>query len=203
MIGIKTIHFERDISLCLASPLNEESDDLLIVFNYLSKTNYTFCRYSESGEYLWGFKVNPSVWRTDIPLEHFKSEFLLFRLRSHYTVKQTLLFVSLSDGKVHKILGMPEIAGSLLFVELCGSRIAIQANWGADVYIYIWRSGVMLTKLSQIFEIPLNEKGLNCFSKDSGIALRYSFQHKRVFLFTEGYLYSATFKPNLTNPNLT
>jgi hypothetical protein len=196
MIDSKSFHFEKDISLCPAIPLIDESDDLLIVYNYQSTTNQTFCRYSKSGECLWEIKEN-SYWKPDLPLKYFNSEFLLFGRRVLPKVK--LVFANLSDGKVHKIWAMPEIIGYICFVELCGSQIAIQVmcdDKSADVFIYDWRSGVLLTKLSQIFGIPLNKKGLNCFN-DLSIALHYSFQPKKVYLFTAGYLYSASFEPDL------
>jgi hypothetical protein len=203
MIGTKTFHFQKDVSSCPAVPFNDSTDDLLIVHNYKQKNKQTFCRYSESGQLLWKIREN-SKWGPSSPLPNLSSEFILFGQRER-SKKINIVFTNLSEGKVTKILPMPEIVDYIGYVELQGSRVAIQVmgtDKSADVYIYALRSGVMLAKLSQIFGTVFNTTELNCF-RNYDIILQFSFQPKKVMVFTEGHLYSASFESDLQRTNCT
>ena len=155
-------HFTNEIKSCLASPFNDKSYDLLVVHNYKHRSHQTFCRYSEKGELLWTIRED-SFWSTHFPLTHFSSEFILFAPKENTfnSPKAKLIFTNLSDGKVYKILTMPELVHRIVYVELQASLVAIQVvcfDRSADVYIYDWRSGVMLTKVSQFLEKPVIQK---------------------------------------------
>jgi hypothetical protein len=201
MVGIKKFHFKNEIKSYLASPFNDKSCDLLIVHNFKHHSHQTFCRYSERGELLWKIEEN-SFWCPDFPLTNFNSKFLTFAPKEK-TLKNPatkLIFANMSDGKVHKVLTMPEqLVRHIHFVELQGSQVAIQVvclDKSADVYIYDWRSGVMLTKVSQFLEKPVIKEGLNCF-RNFNVDMHFTFQRKKITIITGGYLYSASFEPDL------
>ena len=54
----------------------------------------------------------------------------------------------------------------------------------------------MLTKVSQFLEKPVIREGLNSF-RNSHFDMSFSFQPKKVMIITGGYLYSASFEPDL------
>ena len=203
-IGIQNFQFKNDLRSSLAFPLNDKSDDLLIVKNYNHRSRQKFCRYSEKGELLWKLKKN-NFWGpfTHWPsLTHVNSEFLFFPqrgIRSEEKLGKTqVVFANLSDGKVCKVLVMPEVVELIFRVELLGSRIAIEVGLdrSSDFYIYEWTTGAMLTKMSQIFEIPLKRNDMKCYRNFATEQL-HSLEYKKVTIYTGGYFYSASFEPDL------